>query len=228
MVPPLPIEDHFATQEQGLDDSLGSWSSLEMDAPQAPPVRRPEVLSQGLLKGKIQAGVQARVNDFWKEKVGRYIMQGDYLALLMEEGSCISWRSFLWDIPQGVLKFAINAGINTLPTMDNLKRWGKRTNDRCPFCGNIQTLLHVLSGCSVALDQGRYTWRHDSVLLSIASTVRDYVGMAARDLPSLLSCRGFFLFFCFVFCMIWSNIIIFSPPEHRKHHLNLKWGDLIF
>ena len=27
--------------------------------------------------------------------------------------------------------------------------------------------------------------------------------------------------------MIWSYIIIFSPPEHRKHHLNLKWGDLI-
>ena len=33
--------------------------------------------------------------------------------------------------------------------------------------------------------------------------------------------------FCFC-CMIWSYIIIFSPPEHRKHHLNLKWGDLIF
>ena len=47
-------------------------------------------------------------------------------------------------------------------------------------------------------------------------------------------CAGFWLFCCcfycfFVFfCMIWSNIIIFSPPEHRKHHLNLKWGDLIF
>ena len=26
----------------------------------------------------------------------------------------------------------------------------------------------------------------------------------------------------------WDNIIIFSPSEHRKHHLNLKWGDLIF
>ena len=35
------------------------------------------------------------------------------------------------------------------------------------------------------------------------------------------------VFFVF-FCMIWSNIIIFSPTEHRKHHLNLKWGDLIF
>ena len=27
--------------------------------------------------------------------------------------------------------------------------------------------------------------------------------------------------------MIWSYIIIFRPPEHRKHHLNPKWGDLI-
>ena len=43
---------------------------------------------------------------------------------------------------------------------------------------------------------------------------------------------GCFCFFVVVFvvffCMIWFYIIIFSPPEHRKHHLNLKWGDLIF
>ena len=89
----------------------------------------------------------------------------------MEEGSCVTWKSFMWDIPQGVLKFAINAGINTLPTLDNLRRWGKRTNDRCPFCGNVQTLLHVLSNCSIALDQGRYTWRHNSVLMSIVECI---------------------------------------------------------
>ena len=39
---------------------------------------------------------------------------------------------------------------------------------------------------------------------------------------------GFFWMFFVCFCMIWSYIIIFSPPEHRKHHLNLKWGDSIF
>ena len=27
--------------------------------------------------------------------------------------------------------------------------------------------------------------------------------------------------------MIWSYIIIFRPPEHRKHHLSPKWADLI-
>ena len=124
------------------------------------------------MKGKVQAGLQGRVNDFWKEKIGHYVMQGDFLALIMEEKGCVSWRAFMWDIPQGVLRFAINAGINTLPTLDNLKRWGKRVNDRCPFCGNIQTLLHVLSNCSVALDQGRYTWRHNSVLSSIINVIR--------------------------------------------------------
>ena len=80
-----------------------------------------------MLKGKVQAGVQKRVNDFWQEKVGRYVMQGDYLALIMEEKGSVSWKSFMWDIPQGVLRFAINAGINTLPTLDNLKRWGKES-----------------------------------------------------------------------------------------------------
>ena len=89
-------------------------------------------------------------------------------------------------MPQGVLKFAINAGINTLPTFDNLKRWGKRVNDRCPFCGNIQTLAHVLSICNTALDQGRFTWRHDSVLSTIISIVRPHL-IAGRQLFSDLS-----------------------------------------
>ena len=70
-------------------------------------------LTKTALKRKIQRGVQERVNDFWKEKIGRYMMQGDYLALIMEEGGCITWKSYMWDVPQGVLKFAINAGINT-------------------------------------------------------------------------------------------------------------------
>ena len=120
-------------------------------------------------------------------------MQGDYLALIMEERDSVTWRSYLWDIPQGVLKFAINAGINTLPTFDNLKRWGKRVCNRCPFCGNIQTLAHVLSNCSVALDQGRLTWRHDSVLSTIINVIRPHLiaGMQLfSDLPGLQAPHG--------------------------------------
>ena len=141
----------------------------------------------------VQAGLKDRVSDFWKEKIGQYVMQGDYLALAMEEDGCLTWRSFMWDIPQGVLKFAINAGINTLPTFDNLKRWGKRVSDRCPFCGNIQTLAHVLSNCSVALDQGRFTWRHNSVLSSIIELIRPLLhdGLSLySDLPGFQAPHG--------------------------------------
>ena len=91
-----------------------------------------------------------------------------------------------WGVPQGVLKFALNAGINTLPTLDNLKRWGKRVNDRCSFCGNIETLAHVLSNCLTALTQGRLTWRHNSVLSSMINLIRPHLknGMILyADLP---------------------------------------------
>ena len=120
-------------------------------------------------------------------------MQGDYLALIIEEGDCITWKSFMWDIPQGVLKFALNAGVNTLPSLDNLKRWGKRASDRCPFRGNIETLAHILSNCSTALNQGRFTWRHNSVLCSIIHLVRPFLKNGMRlysDMPGYQAPHG--------------------------------------
>ena len=45
-------------------------------------------------------------------------------------------------------------------------------NDRCPFRGIIQTLLHVLSNSSTTLEQGSYTWGHNSVLSSIIDGIR--------------------------------------------------------
>ena len=120
-------------------------------------------------------------------------MQGDYLALIMEEGGCITWKSYMWDIPQGVLKFALNAGVNTLPSLDNLKRWGKRVSDRCPFCGNIETLAHISSNCSSALNQGRFTWRHNSVLCSIIDLIRPHLKDGMRlysDMPGYQAPHG--------------------------------------
>ena len=57
----------------------------------------------------------------------------------------------------------LNSSIDTLPTKVNLKLWGKVNNDKC-FCGQRQTLNHILNCCIVSLNQGRYTYRHDSIL----------------------------------------------------------------
>ena len=37
--------------------------------------------------------------------------------------------------------------------------------------GKVGTLDHILSSCKVALSQGRYRWRHDTVLRELAHIV---------------------------------------------------------
>ena len=49
----------------------------------------------------------------------------------------------------------------------------------CHVCGTAAgSLSHILSRCSRSLNQGRYTWRHDSILLAIYETVREMVNRA--------------------------------------------------
>ncbi len=41
---------------------------------------------------------------------------------------------------------------------------GKRSNSKCELCSHHETLLHTLNNCLTMLKDGRYTWRHNSVL----------------------------------------------------------------
>ena len=50
-------------------------------------------------------------------------------------------------------------------------RWGKRMVSVCPLCSNQGTLEHILNFCSVSLNQGRYTWRHNTVLNQITNII---------------------------------------------------------
>ena len=54
-----------------------------------------------------------------------------------------------------------------------LKLWGYKPTAECPLCAaeSCTTLHHELVGCKVACDQGRYAWRHDSVLLHIEGSL---------------------------------------------------------
>ena len=101
------------------------------------------------------------------EHVQTLIQQGKYLELTKLQQSDATWQSFIFNLPKGTMKWVLNSSINTLPTKTNLKQWGKLVNDKC-FCGQRQTLNHVLSCCKPALNQGRFTFRHDNILYYIA------------------------------------------------------------
>ena len=39
----------------------------------------------------------------------------------------------------------------------------------CSFCSKAETLQQIISSCSVYVEEGRYTWRHNSILLFLAN-----------------------------------------------------------
>ena len=61
----------------------------------------------------------------------------------------------MYGLPEKQLSFLLRAGCDTLPTPMNLARWKMITN---PVCALFQSTQHttndILTGCSVALDQG--------------------------------------------------------------------------
>ena len=67
-----------------------------------------------------------------------------------------------------IISFVLNATINSLPTPDMLAMMYASVNGSCKLCGALRcTQFHILSNCSKALTDKRYTWRHDSVLATM-------------------------------------------------------------
>jgi hypothetical protein len=61
-------------------------------------------------------------DDAWAARVRGYTMQGNLFALLQAESEVITWKSYMWNLPHGVLILVLNASIDTLPAFTNLKR----------------------------------------------------------------------------------------------------------
>ena len=108
----------------------------------------------------------------WQNHVQTLAVQGKFFELAALESKCVDWKSIIYNLPHKVARFLMNALTDTLNTRTNLVRWGKMISDKCKKCNNKETLHHVLNACSIALDEGRYTWRHDNILLYLVETIQ--------------------------------------------------------
>ena len=106
---------------------------------------------------------------------------------MLEElrGEQITAEKMLFTYSGRLLSFTLNSTLNTLPTPDNLCRWGKHDEPAasCGLCGKKGAGLgHILGGCRYVLDvenkvflaggaEDRYTWRHNNVLRCWANGV---------------------------------------------------------
>ena len=91
-------------------------------------------------------------------------------------------------MPQNIFNFTIRYLNNTLATQKNLKKWNLSQTSDCSFCFLPETLLHVVAGCKTYLEQGRYTWRHNSILNFLATSLKAVnESTIYADIPGYLS-----------------------------------------
>ena len=125
------------------------------------------------MKSKIKNNITTEINSAWQTHIKGLVTQGRFLEILALEESQLTWKSTMYNLPRGILQFAINASIDTLATNANLKRWSKKSNAKCSLCEKRETLHHTLNNCDTMLE--RYTWRHNSILSYMYNTIKGSV-----------------------------------------------------
>ena len=76
-----------------------------------------------------------------------------------------------WHADASRLKFLLQSVYDVLPSPANLFTWGESGIPLCPLCAGKGTLRHIMSACPRTLGDGRYRWRHDQLLRTVADTV---------------------------------------------------------
>ena len=130
----------------------------------------------------VKTVLRVEQREHWGNHVKSLVVQGQYLALAAAQKEDVVWKSFMFNMKQGTLKFLLNTAIDTLPTAANLKCWKKSSCDLCKLCKRRQTTDHVLNACKVSLDTGRYTWRHNCVVNYFVNSCDDKYTVYS-DLP---------------------------------------------
>ena len=101
-----------------------------------------------------------------------------------------AWGHRISLLVPSISNFARKALVRCLPTLSNLHRWGRSISNTCPSCHLLETEKHVLNNCSMAANEGRYTWRHNAVLKYLANSLQPLLSAAHTlyvDVPGYCS-----------------------------------------
>ena len=101
------------------------------------------------------------------------------------------WSAYQSNLQKNIFNFTVRYINNSLPTRQNLTRWGLSPTSDCSKCLAPETRLHVVAGCQSYLE--RFTWRHDSILHFLATNLQTvsgsslYVGLPGYKSPSIVT-----------------------------------------
>ena len=115
---------------------------------------------------KITKQVPSAIQKDHEDRINNELTLQDFIMSSILKLSNIKNRS-LWstvqqNMPKNIFNFMIKYLNNTLPTRKNLHKWS--------LSYSPETLQHVVSSYKSYLEDGKYTWCHNSVLLCIANS----------------------------------------------------------
>ena len=107
-----------------------------------------------------------------KERLQNHLVsQGTVLSFIFDHSLPIAsknWTTVQSNMPKSIYSFTIKNLSNSLATRKNLSKWNITQSSDCSFCHMPETLLHIVAGCKTYLEEGRYTWHHNSALNFLA------------------------------------------------------------
>ena len=137
---------------------------------------------------------QVRLNDesYLIEKLTTQSLVIKSIWSFVDSKSINCWTSVINHLPRNIFSFTIRYLNNTLANGTNAIKWGITNNSSCILCREDQTLGHVIGGCNVALEEKRYNWRHDSILLNIYKIVNSnglkvFLDIDGYESPSIVT-----------------------------------------
>ncbi|XP_077083545.1 uncharacterized protein LOC143736754 isoform X1 [Siphateles boraxobius] len=122
----------------------------------------------------VQKEVRAAVEEERNSRAVGMRQQGAWTRWEQVVGRKISWTD-LWRAEPHHIKFLVQAVYDVLPSPSNLHCWGLAESPACPLCQK--------SCCPKALGEGRYPWRHDQVLKTIAESISSAVSICQKSRP---------------------------------------------
>ena len=90
-----------------------------------------------------------------------------------------SWSNLIWGLSPQIVSFFPECFINWVATPHLLNLWGLKTSGSFQLCSEPKCIFHhIISSCQFSLLNGRYSWRHDSVLLCIKEVLEKHIADA--------------------------------------------------
>ena len=79
------------------------------------------------VKSYLFKSIKEKVTETWTGHIKNLVVQGDMLPIATLEKCDHLWKSYIFILPKGIMKFMLNSFLDTLPTKNKLSRRGKRS-----------------------------------------------------------------------------------------------------